>query len=155
MSHLELFDLEINGPSLVRKTMLTDLLHKGRYKMKTLLIILVIVLSAGMAWGFSWEGELDPNELDNWQITAPTMVDPLRMIATAQNPDKEAEIQRIQMVLYIDGTLISYRYFKEGEIYDYVLNVDTDTYERQDYTETDRQSCMQCHNVKLVSKVSI
>ena len=119
------------------------------------LIILVILLTAGMAWAFGWEGELDPNEFGKWQIIGAEMVNPLTMIVTAQNPDKEAEIQRIQMFIYIDGTIISYRYFKEAEIYDYVFNIDKNIYERNEYTEKDRQSCMQCHRAKLVTKTSI
>jgi hypothetical protein len=119
------------------------------------LLIFVILLTAGMAWAFSWEGELDPNEFVKWQIIGAKMVSPLTMIATAQNPDKEAEIQRIQMILYIDGTLLSYRYFKGGEIYDYELNIDKSMYERHEYTEKDHRSCMQCHSARLVTKTSI
>ena len=119
------------------------------------LIILFILLTAGMAWAFSWEGELDPNDLDKWEIIGATMLNPLTMIATAQNPDKEVEIQRIQMFIYIDGTLISYRYFKGGEIYEYVFNTDKDMYERNEYTEKHRQSCIQCHSAKLVTRASI
>jgi len=122
--------------------------------MKTL-IILVILLTGGMAWAFTWEGELDPNEFVKWQIIEAKMASPLTMIATAQNPDKEAEVQRIQMIIYINGTLLSYRYFKGDEIYEYELNLDKDMYERRKHTEKPRQSCMQCHNVKLVPKVSI
>lgn len=51
------------------------------------LIILVILLSAGMAWAFSWEGELDPNEFNKWKIIGSKMVNPLTVIATAKNPD--------------------------------------------------------------------
>ena len=122
--------------------------------MKTL-IILVILLTGGMAWAFTWEGELDPNEFVKWQIIETKMFNSLTMIATAQNPDKGAEVQRIQMFIYINGTLLSYRYFKEGEIYEYELNLDKDMYERRKHTEKYRQSCMQCHNVKLVPRVSI
>jgi len=119
------------------------------------LVVLVILLTAGMAWAFTWEGELDPNEFDKWQIIGAEIVNPLTMIATAQNPDMRAEIQRIQMFIYIDGTLISYRYFKDGEIYDYVFNSDKYMYERHQHTEKDRQSCIQCHSVKLAPKTSI
>ncbi len=122
--------------------------------MKTL-IILVILLTGGMAWAFTWEGELDPNEFVKWQIIETKMFNSLTMIATAQNPDKGAKVQRIQMFIYINGTLLSYRYFKEGEIYEYELNLDKDMYERRKHTENYRKSCMQCHNVKLVPRVSI
>jgi hypothetical protein len=122
--------------------------------MKTL-IILVILLTGGMAWAFTWEGELDPNEFVKWQIIETKMFNSLTMIATAQNPDKGAKVQRIQMFIYINGTLLSYRYFKGGEIYEYELNLDKDMYERRKHTEKYRQSCKQCHNVKLVPRVSI
>jgi len=122
----------------------------------TLLIQFVIVITLislaflpPYAFAFTYEGELDPREFAKWDIVNIGEVKSMMVTITIQNPDKEAEIQRIQMTVQInpsgDGTLLSYRYFKEGEIYKYEATANKKGYKQYKHTEKERRSCMKCH----------
>ena len=122
--------------------------------MKTL-IVLLIVLTAGMAWAFSWEGELDPNEFDNWKVVSvqPTPQGFLWMLV--KNPDEESPIDIVAMAVDANSTLIAYRYFKYGEPQSYIFDISEDKYVRHHFTDEQKKSCMKCHSDRLVPRTSI
>ena len=122
--------------------------------MKTL-IVLLIVLTAGMAWAFSWEGELDPNEFDKWKVVSaqPTPQGFLWMFV--KNPDEESPIDIVAMAVDANSTLIAYRYFKYSEPHSYIFDINEDKYVRHHFTDEQRRSCMKCHTDKLVPQASI
>ena len=112
----------------------------------TILILVLLTSSfAGYVFAFTWEGELNPDEFDNWKFAEVTILSSTKVRVTIQNPDSKATVQRIQITIHIDRTLLSYRYFKRGEIYKYVLNTKKDRYERRRYSVKKRRACMQCH----------
>lgn len=98
-----------------------------------------------IAWAFTYEGKLDPNEFTKWKLVEVRMVSSQMAVATAQNPDTSADIQRVQMLLHINGTLFLYQYFKNGEIYAYELNIKRDIYQRRKHTDKERRACLKCH----------
>ena len=100
---------------------------------------------AGPSETFTWEGEFDPNIFTKWEVAEAKMINPGIIMAIVQNPDKKAEVQKIQMTIHTDGTLLSYRYFKRSEIYEYKINIDNNKYKRMKYTEKKRLSCIICH----------
>lgn len=95
---------------------------------------------------FTWEGEFNPNDFTKWEIVETDMVSSTMIMVAVQNPSGNAEVRRIRMFIRKDGTLLSYDYFKKGEIYDYRLNVERDRYERYRYTKKEYLECMQCHS---------
>ena len=120
------------------------------YALILLIVTTLLTLIPGAAQGLTWEGELDPTKFPKWDIIETRMINSTTMLATAQNPDKNAKIQRIQMTFHInlngqEGILVSYRYFKNGEIYNYEANADMNGYERRRYTDKERRGCMTCH----------
>lgn len=102
-----------------------------------------------IAWAFTYEGELDPNEFTKWEFVDVKLVSALVATITIQNPDKSANIQRVQMSVYINsdgsGSLFGYRYFKQGEIYEYEISIDKKRYERRKYTGKEWRACLKCH----------
>ena len=122
--------------------------------MKTL-IILVILLTAGMAWAFTWEGEIDPNEFDKWKVLSVLPFPQGFLWMFVRNPDQASPIDIVAMAVNANSTLLAYRYFKYGEPHSYVFNVEEEKYVRRHFTDEQRQSCMQCHSDNLVPQASI
>ncbi len=122
--------------------------------MKTLMILLTL-LTAGTAWAFTWEGELDPNEFDKWKVisVAPTPQGLIWMFI--KNPDRASPIDVVAMQVDLNSTLLSYRYLEYGEPHIYVLDINQNKYVRHHFTLEQKKSCMQCHSDKLVPRASI
>ena len=122
--------------------------------MKTL-IILVTLLTAGTAWGFTWEGVLDPNEFDKWKVISvqPTAQGLIWMFI--KNPDQASPIDIVALAVDANSTLIAYRYFKYSEPHSYIFDINEDKYVRHHFTDEQKKSCMKCHSGKLVPKASI
>ena len=119
------------------------------------IIVLLIVLTAGMAWAFTWEGELDPNELDNWELISVIPNPGGISWVLIKNPDKSASIDTVAMLVDSNSNLLGYRYFKHGEPFGYFFDMDQETYARHNYTPDQRKACMQCHSDRLISRTSI
>jgi hypothetical protein len=113
------------------------------------LIILLIVLIAGMAWAFSWEGELDPNEFDNWKLLSVRPSPQGLFWIFVKNPDQESPIDIVAMVIDLNSTLLGYRYFKYGEPHSYIFDSNEGKYVRRHFTNEQRRSCMKCHSDKV------
>jgi hypothetical protein len=122
--------------------------------MKTL-IILLIVLTAGMAWAFSWEGELDPNEFDKWKLISVQPSPQGLLWMFVKNPDQASAIDTVAMAVDLDSTLIGYRYFKGGEPYSFVFDSSQEKYVERRFTNEEKNSCMKCHVDKLVPQAFI
>ncbi len=122
--------------------------------MKTL-IILLILLTAGMAWATTWEGELDPNEFRNWKLLSVTLnVEGLAWVFI-KNPDQTSPIDTVALAVDLDSNILGYRYFKDGEPYSYVLDNNEDKYVRHYFTHEEKESCVKCHSGELIPAVSI
>ena len=119
------------------------------------LIILLIVLTGGMAWAFDWEGELDPNEFDKWKVISVQPTPQGLVWMFVKNPDQAAPGDIVAMAVDPNFTLLSYRYFKHGEPHSYVFDVEQGKYLRHHFTEEQRKSCMKCHSGKLIPRASI
>lgn len=119
------------------------------------LIILVILLTAGMAWAFSWDGELDPNEFDKWKLLSVQPGPQGFLWMYVKNPNQASAIDIVAMAVSLNSTLLSYRYFKHGDPYSYIFDSNEGKYVQQHFTDEQRQSCMKCHSDKLVPQASI
>lgn len=122
--------------------------------MKTL-IVLLILLTAGMAWAFTWEGELDPNAFDNWKLLSIHPNSDGLLWIFIRNPDKTSPIDIVAMETDVNFTLLKYRYFKYGEPYGYVFDREKDKYVRHYFTDKEKGSCIKCHNAKIVPQARI
>jgi len=119
------------------------------------LIVLLIVLTAGMAWAFTWEGELDPNEFDKWELIS-VMPNPGGISwVLVKNPDRSAPIDTVALLVDLNANLLGYRYFKNGEPFGYFFDMEQEKYVRHNYTPDQRKTCMQCHSERLLSRTSI
>ena len=119
-----------------------------------LMFCLLFVFIVKTGWAFTYEGELDPGVFTKWEFVDVTILSSMKAMVVVQNPDREATVQRVQMTISVNRTLLSYRYFKKGNIYNYKLNVKKDRYERRKYTDRERQACMRCH-AGLISELPI
>lgn len=112
-------------------------------------ILISLAFLSPYAFAFTYEGELDPREFTKWDIVDIGEVKSMIVAITIQNPDTNAKIQRVQLTAYIDsdgnGILLSYRYFKEGNIYEYEATANKKGYKQYKHTEKERRSCMKCH----------
>jgi hypothetical protein len=119
------------------------------------LIVLLIVLTTGMAWAFTWEGELDPNEFDNWDLISVMPNPGGTSWVLVKNPDKSAPIDTVALLVDLNTNLLGYRYFKNGEPFGYFFDMDQEKYVRHNYTADQRKTCMQCHSETLLTRTSI
>ena len=70
-----------------------------------------------------------------------------------QNPDASSPIQKVQLIIFVPrDTLISYQYFRNGEIYRYELDIEADRYVRKFLTDEEKTGCMKCHE-KIKAKI--
>jgi len=122
--------------------------------MKTL-IVLLILLTAGMAWAFSWEGELDPNEFDKWKLVSIHSNSDGLLWIFIRNPDQTSPIDIVAMETDLNFTLLKYRYFKHGEPCSYVFDREKDKYIRHYFTDKEKKSCIKCHSGKIVPQARI
>ena len=114
------------------------------------LIILLILLAAGMAWAFTWEGELNPNEFDNWKLISVQPTPQGFFWVFIENPDQTSAIDVVVMEVDLNFTLRSYRYFKYGEPRIYVFDNNQSKYARHYFTHEQKKSCIKCHIDKSV-----
>ena len=112
------------------------------------LIILLILLTAGMAWAFTWEGELNPNEFDNWKLISVQPTPQGYFWVFIENPDQTSAIDVVVMEVDLNSMLRSYRYFKYGEPHIYIFDNDQQKYLRHYFTNEQKKACMQCHEDK-------
>ena len=119
------------------------------------LIVLLIMLTAGMAWAFTWEGEFDPNEFDNWEMISVIPNPGGISWVLVKNPDKSASIDTVALLVDLNSNLLGYRYFRHGEPFGYFFNMDQEKYVRHNYTPDQRKACMHCHSDRLISRTSV
>lgn len=94
---------------------------------------------------FTWEGELNPNNFDKWEVLS-VQPSPQGIIwMFLRNPDKESPIDIVATGVFVDGTLMGYRYFKYGEPYSFTYDVEKDS-----YTEEEKLTCMECHQDQVL-----
>jgi len=116
----------------------------------TLISACILVFAFRMAHSFTFEGELDPNEFIEWPVIGRSLISPEIGTVVVQNPDSSSPIQKIQLLIYVStDTLIAYQYFKNGEIYQYVLDIEKDRYVRKLYTDEEKKGCMKCHENEI------
>jgi len=125
-----------------------------RKHIKALLVVLGICLMFCLC-AFSWEGELDPNEFDKWEVLSVQPTPQGLVWIFARNPDQASPIDIVAMAVDLNSALFGYRYFKYGQIYSYVFNTGEDKYVRQYFTDEQKKSCMKCHSDKLIPEASI
>lgn len=109
-------------------------------------LIFCLLFLALFLTGFTWEGELNPDEFDKWKVVSaqPTPQGFLWMFV--KNADEESPIDIAAMAVDINSTLIGYRYFKYGEPYSYIFDRTRDKYVRYRFTVEEKESCKRCHN---------
>jgi len=112
------------------------------------LIVLLIVLTAGVAWAFSWEGELDPSEFSNWELLSVRPTPQGLFWMFVKNPEQGSPIDVVAMAVDLEATLVGYRYFKYGEPHSYAFDPNEGKYIRRHFTDQDKKSCVECHSEK-------
>jgi len=125
--------------------------------MKTLkrifLAILVLVMSLTLV-SFDWEGELDPNEFDKWEVIS-KHITPQGIWIFVKNPDETSSIKTVVMLVNFQGTIVGYKYFKYGRPYQFILDTIQNKYVQYHLTKEQVQGCMKCHSDKLVPRTNI
>lgn len=95
--------------------------------------------------GFTWEGELNPNEFDDWELVSVRPAAPGYFWVFVENPDRASSIDVVVMEVDLDSNMLSYRYFKYGEPRLYVFDRDRGGYVRYSFTREEKESCARCH----------
>lgn len=95
---------------------------------------------------FSWDGELDPNLFDDWEVSS-TFAGPIPGVVwtVVLNPDPQALIHKVALLLDLNASLIVYQYFKGSEVFSYWYDETLNRYSQQTFTEAERQACAECH----------
>jgi hypothetical protein len=98
---------------------------------------------------FTFEGELDPDVLDDWSVIR-TQPDPRGIVWIFWwNPDPDSPIRIVVGEVGFDGTLIMYRYFKNGAPHMFYLDKERGGYVRYRFTDGESAACMKCHRDKI------
>jgi len=100
----------------------------------------------------NYEGDLNPESFNDWLLIDGTtaILSPFLYSGTIQNPDKDASIERVKIILtFPDSTLLQYEYFQGGEIFAYRLDNEQNRYVRHVYTDELIKACMACHEKEL------
>jgi len=120
-------------------------------KSTILFITVLLVFLAGLACAETiWDGPLDPGEFEKWEFVKTTSVSPMHISIILQNPDKQAPVQRVKLLINrFTEVILRYKYFLSGEIYLYHLDLNRNRYVRQEITQQDRVRCMRCHADRL------
>jgi len=114
----------------------------------------VILILSGRSYPFTFEGELNPDELDKGEIVegSQAVVNPFLGIAKMMllNPDKNAEIRRVRISVHLPtNTILNYDYFRDGYVFDYYYELDRDHYFRKHYTWAELTVCRACHETEI------
>jgi len=107
------------------------------------LLVLGVVLFFVTA--FIWEGELDPNEFEKWEVISATPSGSNLMLIIIHNPDSASPIHKVAMLVDYSSNLLAYRYFKDGEPFGYFFDTAQEKYVRHEYTSEEKKGCMGCH----------
>ena len=120
--------------------------------MKKLLIIFLSLLVGTIALAASYEGEIDPDKLLQWEAISAQNITPFYMVITAENPDEKSEIKRVRMIVFKPTKLIiEYGYFLRGKIYAYNFDAKQNKYVRHYYSDQEKKACLKCHKDLKVS----
>lgn len=103
---------------------------------------------------FTWEGELNPDEFDKWEVINVMPSGLGQVIVIIQNPDDNSNIQKVSIFLYFE-ILRGYRYFKDGQPYSYIFDSENAKYVEYKFTQEERRACMECHQDKLLVQDAI
>ena len=99
---------------------------------------------------FTWEGELDPNEFDNWKIVGTQPTPKGNIWVFMKNPDLVSPIKIVSIAVDRDKNVLSYCYFKNGNPYSYFFDSGENKYKQHHFTQGERKSCMRCHQDKII-----
>ena len=121
----------------------------SRVLTRRVIIIAVIIFAMAavykMSHGFTWEGELDPNAFDSWELVS-VIPNPNGLSwVIVKNPDPAGAIKTVAMLVDLNSNLLGYRYFKHGEPFGYFFNLEQENYARFEYTPGQKKRCMECH----------
>lgn len=97
---------------------------------------------------FTWEGELNPNEFDDWKLLSVRPVPQGYFWVFIENPDQTSAIDVVVLEVDLNSNVLGYRYFKDGEPYLYVFDVNKGKYVHYSFTQEEKESCMKCHSDK-------
>lgn len=115
-------------------------------KIKAAIILLTILtLTFGTAFAFTWEGELNPDEFDNWNLISVQPTSRGYLWVFMENPDQTSPIDVVVMEVDSDSMLRGYRYFKYGEPHIYIFDNSQQKYVRHHLTDEQKKSCLKCH----------
>ena len=110
-----------------------------------------MIFTIRFAHPFTFEGNLNPDEFAEWPRVSQGMIPPVIGRIIVQNPDASSPIQKIQLLIFVPAdTLITYQYFRNGEIFRYELDIKADRYVRKHLTGEEKIGCMKCHEDKII-----
>ena len=114
--------------------------------MKKLSLIFLSLLVGTIALAASYEGEIDPDELLQWEAISTQIITPFYMAITAKNPDEKSEIKRVRMIVFRPTkVIIEYGYFLRGKIYAYNFDGKENKYVCRYYSDQEKRACLKCH----------
>jgi len=97
---------------------------------------------------FAYEGPVNPNDFDKWEIVASWPGYYGYVWKILENPDPDAEIKHIGAEVDLSSDeMVSYRFWIEDEPNYYVF--DEGKYRKYSLTEDHKQHCMSCHQDKI------
>ena len=109
------------------------------------ILLIGLLLSVKSVMAFTWEGELNPNEFDNWKLVSVQPTPQGYFWVFIENPDQTSAIDVVVMKVDLNSMLRSYRYFKYGEPHMYIYDAQQDKYIKMILTEKGKQDCLKCH----------
>lgn len=111
-----------------------------------LIIIVTLILAIGQAFASTWDGELDPNDFDNWKVISVQPTPQGLIWIFVKNPDLASPIDVVAMTVDPgDGTLLVYCYFKHNVAHSFIFIPVLDKYVEEDLTGEEKNRCMKCH----------
>lgn len=118
------------------------------FKRKMSLFLILLFLLFPLLVAFTYEGEINPEEFLTWTLIPGTarMVNMFEGTVVLVNPDQTSKIKKVQICVFVlVKKLVGYRYFKEGELFIYKLDIEKNKYVRKYLSDLERKGCDKCH----------
>lgn len=120
-----------------------------------LITIVALVLATTNAFAFTWEGELDPNEFDKWEVINIKPTPKGFIWVFIKNPDENSPINIVAMAINSSNTLLGYHYFKYSIPHVFTFDSKLNKYVEKHLTDEEKNGCMKCHKDKMLKSRAI
>lgn len=110
--------------------------------MKKLLILLLPLFFLGLAW----EGDLNPEDFENWEVVKIVEQTQNFIYLITKNPSETSNIKFVFLAYTIKGQLVEYYYFKNNKPYIFLYFENIDKFKKLPDWKT--KKCLECHEQK-------